>query len=329
MIEGVQADWRTLYAAREQWWQLGKVPHREVIFLTAGVDVQKNRLEVMVKGWGRDKQSWVVDYRVLPGDVQTLGPWLVLAAMLEERWGFVEGLEGPEALGAEPPAPLPIVRMAVDMGYATDAVYGFLVQQHPERVFAVRGTSGQGALVGSPLTIDVGARRKRKASVRSGKLLVWPVGTDFAKSELHGWLRASAPTEEESAAGQGWPAGFCHFPDDFSESLFQQLCAEQLVETVNKRTGQLQYVWQLLPGRRNEALDTAVYARAAASRHGLDLYAVARPKAEAGAAAGYDVSKEQQSQGTRSGRGQFRDAPSAEVRSSTQSRAVGRMGRRH
>jgi len=59
-------DWERLYARRETYAQ-GVVPKTD-LFLTAGVDVQKNRPECEVVAWGRDKQSWSVDYVVLDGD---------------------------------------------------------------------------------------------------------------------------------------------------------------------------------------------------------------------------------------------------------------------
>ncbi|WP_419636776.1 terminase gpA endonuclease subunit, partial [Thiolapillus sp.] len=51
-------------------------------FLTAGVDVQRDRLECEVVAWGRDKISWSVDYQVLDGDTAQLEVW----QKLDMKW---------------------------------------------------------------------------------------------------------------------------------------------------------------------------------------------------------------------------------------------------
>ena len=38
-------------------------------------DVQKDRIEVEIVGWGRGKESWSVDYRVLEGDTSRQPVW--------------------------------------------------------------------------------------------------------------------------------------------------------------------------------------------------------------------------------------------------------------
>ena len=49
--------------------------------ITAGVDVQADRLEVEIVGWGRDEESWSIAYHVIPGDI-----------MRNEVWDHLEGL---------------------------------------------------------------------------------------------------------------------------------------------------------------------------------------------------------------------------------------------
>ena len=52
-----------------------------VALITAGVDVQADRLEVEIVGWGRDEESWSIAHHVIPGDV-----------MRNEVWDHLEGL---------------------------------------------------------------------------------------------------------------------------------------------------------------------------------------------------------------------------------------------
>jgi phage terminase large subunit GpA-like protein len=63
---GDAPDWRRL-RERQTAEPVGLVP-AGALFLTAGVDVQRDRLEVSVYGWGRGKRSWLVDHLVLDGE---------------------------------------------------------------------------------------------------------------------------------------------------------------------------------------------------------------------------------------------------------------------
>ncbi len=63
---GEAPEWQKLYDRREDY-KVGTVP-RGGLFLTAGADVQKDRIEVEIAAWGRGKESWSVDYRVFEGD---------------------------------------------------------------------------------------------------------------------------------------------------------------------------------------------------------------------------------------------------------------------
>ncbi len=55
---GEAPDWQRLYDRREHW-PAGKVPAGGLL-LTAGVDVQRDRLEASIWAWGQDRQSWLV-----------------------------------------------------------------------------------------------------------------------------------------------------------------------------------------------------------------------------------------------------------------------------
>ena len=90
-----------------------------------------------------------------------------------------------------------------------------------------------------------------------------------AKGELYRWLKLEWPTEEGLADGASYPPGTCHFPQ-YNEEFFRQLTAERLVTRMVK--GFPRGSWEKEPGRRNEALDCRVYARATAAIYGLDRF---------------------------------------------------------
>ena len=62
---GEAPDWQRLYDRRERW-PAGTVPAGG-LFLTAGADVQKDRIEVDVWAWGRGLESWLIDHVVIEG----------------------------------------------------------------------------------------------------------------------------------------------------------------------------------------------------------------------------------------------------------------------
>jgi phage terminase large subunit GpA-like protein len=117
------------------------------------------------------------------------------------------------------------------------------------------------ALLLSVSKADAGGKRRG--------LRVWSVGTPVAKGELYRWLKLEWPTEEALEAGARLPPGACHFPE-YGEKYFKQLTAERLVTRIVK--GFPRGSWEKEPGRRNEALDCRVYARAAAAIYGLDRF---------------------------------------------------------
>jgi phage terminase large subunit GpA-like protein len=246
---GEAPAWEGLQRRRESY-AIGTVP-AGALFLTAGVDVQKDRLVYEVVGWGRGKRSWSIDYGQLPGDTADLdrGPWGQLAALLDRS--FPHSAEGVE---------VPIRMLAIDSGYNTQTVYSWAKRYPMNRVIAVKGRDDGGALVGTPQPVEVTERgRKLKRGYR-----VWPVVGPIAKSELYGFLRLEILPE------QGEPAGYCHFPQ-YDDEYFRQLTAEQLVPHKTAK-GFVRLAWELIPGRQNHVLDCRVYARAAAHLVGLDRF---------------------------------------------------------
>jgi phage terminase large subunit GpA-like protein len=130
---------------------------------------------------------------------------------------------------------------------------------------AVKGRDQDTALLASVSRVDAGSRRRG--------LRVWSVGTPVAKGELYRWLKLEWPTDEALAAGECYPPGACHFPQ-YGDEYFKQLTAERLVTRIVK--GFPRASWEKEPGRRNEALDCRVYARAAAAICGIDRWPEAR-----------------------------------------------------
>jgi phage terminase large subunit GpA-like protein len=186
------------------------------------------------------------------GDTARTQVWAELSGLTEETWSHVSGLQ------------LPLRRLAIDAGFATQEVYAW-ARRHRPLVMAVKGVERGSALIGLPTAVDVTAEGKR---LRRG-VKVTTVAGGIAKLELFNNLRKTPPTDEELAAGTPYPAGYVHLPKVDAEYC-KQLSAEQLVTTRNRR-GYTVRAWQKMR-ERNEALDAYVYARAAAAAAGLDRF---------------------------------------------------------
>lgn len=265
-IKGEAPEWKRLYEGRELY-KAGTVPD-PVIFLTCGVDVQKDRLEYEIVGWGKDRQSWSIESEVIPGDTalaydQPGSPWAGLDRLLMLEWMKKNG-QG-----------LRLRMMAVDSGFNTQHVYNW-VRRHPvTRVRAVKGNDSMAVPMGHPSAVDLRLSGKR---VKRG-IQVWPVGVSVLKAELYSWLKLERPTD-----GVSYPAGFCHFPE-YDEEFFQQLTAEALVQRESKAKKELKrppkFEWVKLRDR-NEALDCRVYASYAAIAVGRDRYTPEQWEAQLG-----------------------------------------------
>ena len=221
------------------------------LFLTAGVDVQRDRLEISVWAWGADRQSWLVEDRRLAGAPHQPPVWDELRGMLGERWRHASRHL------------LPIAIAAIDSGdgMTTAEVYAFVRRGGAARTIAVKGQDALRAAIGTRSSTEVRRNGRRMGGVR-----VWPVGSSFLKGETYGWLRLERPTQE---SGSGYPAGYVHLPVHAAgEEFCRQLTAEQLVAR-RGRNGYRRLEW-VKTRERNEALDCRVYARAAAAALGMD-----------------------------------------------------------
>ncbi len=248
--EGEAPDWQRLVERREDY-RISSVPQGGLL-LVGGADVQKDRIEVSIWAFGRGKEAWLVEHRVLMGDTARDAVWQRLGELLAERWTHVLG------------ALMPLARFALDTGFATQESYAFVRGCRDPRVMAIKGVARGAALLGTPTAVDMTQGGKK---LRRG-IKVFSVAGGIAKLELYNNLRKTADVETDGVTIR-YPTGFIHLPKVDAEFI-QQLCAEQLI-TRRDRNGFPVRAWQKMR-ERNEALDCYVYARAAASAAGLDRF---------------------------------------------------------
>ena len=230
--------------ARRETYGLGSMAQR-VLMLTASVDVQANRLELMVMGWGVGMERWIIDYQVIWGDPADERTWAVLDDKLKVRYPHPCGV----GLG--------ILATAVDSGgHHTDEVYQFCRLRRWRNIFAIKGASkpGKPVIAQRPSMVDVTWKGQTE---RNGAEL-WFVGTDTAKD----WIYNRYPFEDGPGA--------LHFANDLPDDFFDQCVAERKVARYVK--GYKRIEWVKGKAERNEALDLMVYNLAMAHYLGLNRY---------------------------------------------------------
>jgi len=220
----------SLYQRRENY---GPAVPQKSVLLTAGIDVQDDRLEIETVAWGDREESWSMRYDILRGSPASEPVWQQLEEVLTRRFMHESGV------------PLMIRGACIDTGgHHTQAVYRFC-QSHPQ-IFAIKGSSQMGKPIVS-----------RPTRSNLAKVNLYALGTDTAKAMIYARLAIPAPGP-----------GFCHFPK--SDTLgnynadweyFRQLTSEKQVTRSVK--GKVIRRFEKPSGVRNEALDVRVYASAA------------------------------------------------------------------
>jgi phage terminase large subunit GpA-like protein len=203
-----------------------------VVVITAGVDVQDNRIEAEFVGWGRNEESWSLDYRIIHGDPAGPDPWDALDRLLMRSFRHPRDVVDLRVLAA-----------AVDsVGHRTSQVMAYSAARLARRIWAVKGKGGP----------DVPAWPRRPPKPQ--KATTTPlhiVGVDGLKSQLFARLRIASETG----------AGVCHFPAERDVTWFAGLMAERPVRKWSR--GRARIEWIVDRGVRNEPLDCRVYATAA------------------------------------------------------------------
>jgi len=223
--KSVDADWvenrREVYVPTNQ---LAVVPNG-VYLLTAGCDVQGNRIEVEVVGHGANEETWSIAYKVFHGDTEQDQVWLELDIYLQSLFLHENGQH------------MNLACVAVDSGHVAQRVYNFCRPREFRRIFAIKGRQGWG-----------NGYISRPRYRTSEGIYLFIAYVDELKSKVYSQL---------GTANKG--AQYCHFPigEEYNTSYFAGLTAETL--KTERQGARDKLFWDCPKGKRNEPLDCRVY----------------------------------------------------------------------
>jgi len=210
--------------------------------LMMGIDCQKDRFELVVLGFGRGEETWIIDYQVVPANLAIADEWNRLDDFLLWRYRHESGVL------------LSITAAAIDSGgHWTSLCYNFARKRRSAsgyskptnyipKLYVTKGSSNSGMPIsGKGKLLDFTHNEKL---IRNGiKLHI--MGSDSAKDLLHARLQVT-----------GHGPGFVHMSNQLPDVFFQHLAAE--VRTVKQTPRGAVSVWVKKPSARNEALDCIV-----------------------------------------------------------------------
>ena len=203
-----------------------------VLVLTAGVDVQKDRLEIEVVGWGASEESWSIDYKIFHGDTSKPDVWNTLDEFLLKTFYHEHD-----------DVKMRIFSTAIDTGYRATKVYSFCKTRRNRRVFAIKGSK----TVNAPLVPRIATQTKKTRGA-----LLYMVGVNEGKNIISSHIMTQKPG-----------AGYMHFPLSavYGQEYFKQLTSEKKLPSGK---------W-IATRARNEAFDVRNYNYIALHLASVDL----------------------------------------------------------
>ncbi len=196
--------------------------------LVAAVDVQGDRLEAIVKGYGAAEESWLIAFTQIHGDPARDQVWHELDLFLTQKFTHASGRK------------MQVVRTVIDSGgLHTEYVYRYARARYDRGVFPIKG----GSLTGRPLVERPSVHNRYNVPLF---VLCVDTGKDIVMSRL--MMPSPGP-------------GYLHLPEWADAEYVAQLTAEKAIRKYVKGRGAVRQ-WVKLRDR-NEALDLEVYALAA------------------------------------------------------------------
>lgn len=257
-----KVDWESVYHRGT----IGEMPYtmlpngctivpKGVLFLTGGIDVGSNHIEVGVWGWGRNRHRWLIDHYRIDGNTQLQSTWDDLSLHVRHMYTNYQGVE------------MQVRPYLIDTSYIPEKVKPWIRTQNQLIVMGVDPMADKP----NPVRIDTQADPtphggQKKSTVGGLKMIFLDVS--YFKAELMGALSIPEPEAHTHA-----PMDWVHMPlhgGSFTKEIAQQLVSEQKVIHRDKNGSIRKITWDRIDGRRAEVLDDHNYARGGARLRGWD-----------------------------------------------------------
>ena len=215
------------------------VPYDGLV-LTAGVDVQRNRFAIIVRAWGRNGNSYLVNWQEIFGDTQDYSDtvWERLWELLTHKW--------PHAAGNGKTLQIAAVSIDSGDGATSELVYRFIKDKEKlhSHLFAIKGIGELKAntyeIYNEPNMMEIGsAIQERKTLAQTMGVNVFPMGTYRAHEEIMRRINIKGTRDR-----------YYHCETSYGDYEEQMLSCRKVY------AGELEKVqYKLISGKRKEALD--------------------------------------------------------------------------
>lgn len=225
-------EWQEVLGLRDNY-KKATIPEG-VLCVTMACDVQKDRIEAEICGFGEDGRSWSIDYLIFKGDVANShsGAFKKLRNMIIDK-------------------KLPVMPsiILIDAGFKTPIVCEFC--RNSNSIFPVMGLK----YIKNKMFVE-------KILSEFNNQRFFEINTDLYKLNLYSRLKLRKDLEGNL------PKFYQSFPWNYSDNYFKMLVAEKRIAII--KNGQIiNYKWiKKHAGIKNEALDCRIYNYAA-----IDIFA--------------------------------------------------------
>jgi phage terminase large subunit GpA-like protein len=226
-----------------------KIPN-DVLVLTCGVDVQPDRLEYQVVGFGLQEEPWLIEYGQLYGDADQNEVYDALDEIVAKKWEREDGVE--LGIHYRPMYDYPIF---IDSGGSnTQSVYMQCKKRQHRGWMAIKGVGGSD----KPILLNVSPVGPNK------DIKLQNIGVDNAKTLIHKML-----AKNESPNRIHFTSAYCN------QEYFDQITSEKQVKELDKRRNRFHWIWKKKSAHaRNEVLDTLGYAIACFKKLNANLVVI-------------------------------------------------------
>jgi phage terminase large subunit GpA-like protein len=225
-------------------------------YITVGVDTHPLHLSVVVVGWGRKGERWIIDHQRIQGDTNHEPVWLELLCILQREYIHWHSTNRKTTLG--------IAATCIDTGgHNTAAVYSFCYGREHQNIMPIKGSRDRSAPITGPIVV-----KNFKIQNIEHKIHLLPVGKLATHGRLFSCLSQSVKKLEEirvaARNGSSIPyegPGLIHFRPGLGDGFYRELTAPKAKWV--RRDGRDQLTYETTPGVDDHVHDCIRYADAA------------------------------------------------------------------